>query len=420
MPIVISLPTLVPSPVSVPAASALHVVLLEGIDPSAASTFREAGFASVTCLAHAPTGAALADALQGAHLLGVRSGTQLTEAVLQSAPSLLGIGCFCIGTNQVDLPAATRLGVPVFNAPFSNTRSVAELVLAHIIYLLRGIPLRNADLHRGLWVKSAEASYEVRGKTLGLVGYGHIGSQVGVLAEQLGMVVLFVDTEAKLPFGNAKEVANLPALLAQADVVSLHVPQTLETQGMFGAEQIAQMKPGSHLINASRGTVVDIDALAVALDTQHLHGAAVDVFPQEPRGNETGFDSPLTRFDNVVLTPHIAGSTREAQANIGKEVATKLVRYALNGSTIAAVNFPKVALPAQAGRKRLLHIHHNTPGVLAQLNALLSAAGANIAAQYLSTHGEMGYVVVDVEGAADLPALDRLCAIPGTVRCRWV
>jgi D-3-phosphoglycerate dehydrogenase len=293
-------------------------------------------------------------------------------------------------------------------------------VLAHIIYLLRGIPQRNADLHCGVWVKSSANSYEVRGKTLGVVGYGHIGSQVGVLAEQLGMVVVFHDTEARLPFGNARSMSSLSALLAEADVVSLHVPESPETVGLMGERQLSEMKPGSHLINASRGTVVDIEALADALQRRHLHGAAIDVFPVEPRGNDTVFDSPLRRFDNVILTPHIGGSTREAQVNIGREVATKLVRYSSNGSTISAVNFPEVALPALAPGKRLLHIHKNTPGVLAKLNALLSSKDINIAAQYLGTNSEMGYVVVDVSDADELQSLADVCAVGGAIQCRVV
>jgi D-3-phosphoglycerate dehydrogenase / 2-oxoglutarate reductase len=306
----------------------------------------------------------------------------------------------------------------VFNAPFSNTRSVAELVLAEVIMLMRGIPEKNAILHRGGWVKSAAHSYEVRGKTLGIIGYGHIGTQIGVLAEQLGMRVVFNDIEAKLPLGNAREVASLHELLALSDVVSLHVPETPQTHLLIGAAELAAMKPGSHLINASRGTVVDIDALTAALESRHLHGAAIDVFPVEPQGNDAVFTSPLTKFDNVILTPHIGGSTSEAQVNIGTEVAAKLVRYGNNGSTTSAVNFPEVALPEHTGRSRLLHIHHNVPGVLAQVNERLSAAGINIAAQYLSTFEDLGYVVIDVDSAASQLALDELCSVPGTIRCR--
>lgn len=398
--------------------AALKAVLLEGIHPSAVDALRHAGYTQVITHAKALAGEELQAALADAHFVGIRSRTQLTADVLQRAPQLAAIGCFCIGTNQVDLKAAMRLGIPVFNAPFSNTRSVAELVLAQIIMLMRGIPEKNAILHRGGWVKSAAHSYEVRGKTLGIVGYGHIGTQIGVLAEQLGMQVLFRDIEAKLPLGNAREMPSLEALLAAADVVSLHVPETPLTHNLMGAAQLAAMKPGSHLINASRGTVVDIDALAAALERRHLHGAAIDVFPVEPQGNDAVFTSPLTRFDNVILTPHIGGSTSEAQVNIGKEVAAKLIRYSGNGSTTSAVNFPEVALPEHTGRSRLLHIHKNVPGVLAHVNERLSAAGINIAAQYLSTSEEVGYVVIDVDSAASQSALAELRAVPATIRCR--
>ncbi|HJV63963.1 MAG TPA: phosphoglycerate dehydrogenase [Albitalea sp.] len=398
--------------------SDLLVVLLEGIHPSAVDAMRREGYTRIATHAKALSGPALLEAIAEAHFVGVRSRTQLTGEVLQHAPRLAAVGCFCIGTNQVDLAAALRRGIPVFNAPFSNTRSVAELVLAEIIMLMRGIPLKNAHQHRGGWVKSAEGSYEVRGKTLGIVGYGHIGTQIGVLAEQLGMSVVFHDIEAKLPLGNARPAAGLDELLDVADVVSLHVPETPQTRNMIGAGQLARMKAGSHLINASRGTVVDIDALTDALESKHLHGAAIDVFPVEPQGNDSAFVSALTRFDNVILTPHIGGSTAEAQVNIGKEVAAKLIRYGNNGSTTSTVNFPEVALPEHTGRSRLLHIHRNVPGVLAHVNERLSAAGINIAAQYLSTNEEVGYVVVDVDSAASQLALDELSAVPDTIRCR--
>jgi D-3-phosphoglycerate dehydrogenase len=398
--------------------SDLKIVLLEGIHASAVEALRRDGYTRIVAHAKALAGAELVEAVVDAHFLGIRSRTRLTAEVLRQAPRLATIGCFCIGTNQVDLKAAMRLGVPVFNAPFSNTRSVAELVLAQLIMLMRGIPEKNAILHRGGWVKSAAHAYEVRGKTLGIVGYGHIGTQIGVLAEQLGMSVVYRDIEARLPLGNAREMASLDELLQAADIVSLHVPETPETVNMIGARQLAAMKPGSHLINASRGSVVDIEALAAALESRHLHGAAIDVFPLEPQGNDSAFVSPLTRFDNVILTPHIGGSTSEAQVNIGKEVAAKLIRYGNNGSTTSAVNFPEVALPEHTGRSRLLHIHRNVPGVLAHVNERLSSAGVNIAAQYLSTNEEVGYVVIDVDAATRLPALSELCAVPATIRCR--
>ena len=396
----------------------LKFVLLEGIHPSALEVLERDGYTNVQTHAKALAGDELVDAIADAHFVGIRSRTHLTESVLARAPKLTAVGAFCIGTNQIDLKAAARRGIPVFNAPFSNTRSVAELVLAEIIMLMRGIPEKNAILHRGGWVKSAANSYEVRGKTLGIIGYGHIGTQIGVLAEQLGMRVVFYDIEAKLPLGNARQVATLPELLAQSDVVSLHVPETPATRNMIGAEQFAQMKPGSHLINASRGTVVDIDALVDALERKHVLGAAIDVFPVEPQGNDSRFESPLTRFENVILTPHIGGSTSEAQENIGREVATKLVRYSNNGSTVSAVNFPEVSLPEHTGKCRLLHIHHNVPGVMAHVNERLSAAGINIAAQYLQTREDVGYVVVDVDASASQIALSELCAVEGTIRCR--
>ncbi len=396
----------------------LKFVLLEGIHPSAVDALNADGYTNVVTSPRALGGDELKAQLADAHFLGIRSRTFLTAEVFADAPKLAAVGCFCIGTNQVDLSAAMLRGIPVFNAPFSNTRSVAELVLAELILLMRGIPEKNAILHRGGWVKSAANSHEVRGKTLGIVGYGHIGTQIGVLAEHLGMTVVFHDIEAKLPLGNARQAASLDALLQVADVVSLHVPETPQTQNMIGEAQIARMKKGSHLINASRGTVVDIAALTDALESKHLLGAAIDVFPVEPAGNDAVFTSPLTEFDNVILTPHIGGSTAEAQANIGREVAAKLIRYSNNGSTTSAVNFPEVALPEHAGRSRLLHIHRNVPGVLARVNEKLSEAGINIAGQYLRTNDVVGYVVIDVDQATGDAALSALCAVPDTIRCR--
>lgn len=396
----------------------LRFVLLEGIHQSATDALVADGYTQIDARPRALSGADLIEAIAGAHFVGIRSRTQLTEAVLAEADKLVAIGCFCIGTNQVDLDAAARRGIPVFNAPFSNTRSVAELVLAEIIMLMRGIPAKNALLHRGGWMKSAADAWEVRGKTLGIVGYGHIGTQIGVLAEQLGMAVAFHDIEPKLSLGNARPVDSLERLLATADVVSLHVPDTPATRNMIDARALAAMKPGGFLINASRGKVVDIDALVEALDSGHLRGAAIDVFPSEPKSNDEPFVSPLTRFDNVILTPHIGGSTAEAQANIGREVAAKLIRYSNNGSTISAVNFPEVSLPEHAGMCRVLHIHKNVPGMLARINERFSAAGINIAGQYLQTNAQVGYVVIDVDAAASQFAFDELSAIEGTIRCR--
>ena len=396
----------------------LKFLLLEGIHPSAVEVLKRDGYEQVETHAQALVGDDLIAAISNAHFVGLRSRTRLSAEVLERAPKLVAIGCFCIGTNQVDLAAAARLGIPVFNAPFSNTRSVAELVLGEIIMLLRGIPHKNAVQHRGGWEKSAAHSYEARGKTLGIVGYGHIGTQIGVLAEHLGMSVLYYDIEPKLALGNARPVASLEALLGAADVVSLHVPETPATHNMIAAAQLAQMRPGSYLVNAARGTVVDIDALVAALDAKHLLGAAIDVFPVEPKGNDDPFVSPLTRFDNVILTPHIGGSTAEAQASIGAEVAVKLLRYSNNGSTSSAVNFPEVSLPAHAGKSRLLHIHKNVPGVLARINERFSVAGINIAAQFLQTSGDIGYVVIDVDTDASQVALDQIASIEGTIRCR--
>ncbi len=396
----------------------LRFVLLEGIHASAVQALAEDGYANVETHAKALSGDELIRAIEGAHFIGIRSRTQITEEVLAHAPKLSAIGCFCIGTNQVDLDAAARRGIPVFNAPFSNTRSVAELVLGEMIMLMRDIPAKNAKLHRGQWDKSASGAYEVRGKTLGIIGYGHIGTQVGILAEQLGMTVLYHDIENKLPLGNARRAASLNVLLSVSDVVTLHVPETPATKDMIGAAQLAAMKPASLLINASRGTVVDIDALAAALESRHLSGAAIDVFPTEPKGNDASFASPLTRFDNVILTPHIGGSTAEAQANIGGEVAAKLIRYSNNGSTVSAVNFPEVALPEHAGKCRLLHIHRNVPGIIANINERFSRAGINITSQYLQTNAHVGYVVIDVEATASQVALEELAAIEGTIRCR--
>ena len=398
----------------------IKIVLLEGIHPSAVEAFHAAGYAQVELYDKALPRAELFEAIADAHVVGLRSRTQLDAEAISHTRRLLAVGCFCIGTNQVDLRQARELGVPVFNAPYSNTRSVAELVIAEAIVLMRRVPERNAECHLGGWAKSADGSYEVRGKTLGIVGYGHIGTQVGVLAEALGMHVLFHDIEAKLALGNAAPAQDLGDLLARADVVTLHVPQTPATAGMIGKAEIARMRRGAMLINASRGNVVDIEALASALREKHLSGAAVDVFPEEPKGRGEEFRSPLREFDNVLLTPHVGGSTQEAQLNIGTEVASKLVRYSDNGSTLSAVNFPEVSLPEHAGSRRLLHIHHNVPGVLSRINDVFSQGGVNINGQYLQTDGDLGYVVIDVSASEEQSESlrERLSAIPGTIRTR--
>lgn len=396
----------------------IRFLLLEGVHQSAVETLKADGYTNIEYLKTSLPEAQLLERIADAHFVGIRSRTQLTRRVFENAPRLIAAGCFCIGTNQVDLEAAQEHGVAVFNAPFSNTRSVAELVIAEAILLLRGIPEKSAACHRGGWLKSASGSYEIRGKTLGVIGYGSIGSQVSVLAESLGMKVRFYDVVAKLPLGNASQARSLEALLAAADIVSLHVPETAATQNMIGAAQIAQMKKGAILINASRGTVVDIDALAAALRERHLSGTAIDVFPQEPRSNEEEFVSPLREFDNAILTPHIGGSTQEAQENIGVEVAEKLVKYSDNGTTTSSVNFPEVALPAHENVHRLLHVHRNTPGVLTAINQVFSSHNINISSQYLQTNDKVGYVVVDIDADYSELALQQLRSIEGTIRCR--
>ncbi|MEI2783770.1 MAG: phosphoglycerate dehydrogenase [Candidatus Competibacter sp.] len=401
--------------------SKIKILLLEGIHASAVDAFRADGYTNIESHAKALSEPKLLEAIADSYFVGIRSATQLTARIFENAPRLIGVGCFCIGTNQVDLGAAQDRGVPVFNAPFSNTRSVAELVLAEVVLLMRGIPQRNALAHRGGWVKTATGSHEARGKCLGIVGYGHIGTQVGLLAEALGMRVVYYDIETKLTLGNAQPLPSLDSLLEVADVVTLHVPETPQTHRMIGAEQLARMKPGTRLINAARGTVVDIDALVAALESKHLAGAAIDVFPAEPKGNDDEFVSPLRRFDNVLLTPHVGGSTEEAQQNIGLEVAGKLLKYSNNGSTISSVNFPEVTLPEHPGKHRLLHIHRNQPGVLSQINAIFSELHINIAGQYLQTNPRIGYVVIDVDGGESAETLElkkRLKAVAGTIRTR--
>ena len=400
----------------------LNVVLLEGIHDTAVEVFEDAGFERIEQVKTALEGERLREKLRHAHLVGIRSRTQLDIHALAGSTELRAIGCFCIGTNQVDINAAMMRGVPVFNAPFSNTRSVAELVLAEAIMLLRDIPRKNAQAHRGTWLKSAAGSFEVRGKNLGIVGYGHIGSQIGLLAEALGMRVFFYDVETKLALGNATPAKNLHALLQQCDVVTCHVPDTADTRNMMGAQALAKMRDGAVLLNASRGTVVDIDALCVELRSGRLGGAALDVFPREPRSPGERFESPLQGIDNVILTPHVGGSTEEAQESIGVEVAEKLVKFTRNGSTVSAVNFPEVTLPPHQGSYRLLHIHRNRPGVMASLNAVFSDSGINISGEFLQTNSAVGYVVVDfdVSNDFDLGRLEHLKRIDGTLRARIV
>ena len=398
----------------------IRVLLLEGINDSAVALMQASGYTNLVRLPKALDREALHEAIRGVHILGIRSRTQLDEAAFAHADRLLAVGCFSVGTNQVDLAAARARGIPVFNAPFSNTRSVAELVIGEIVMLLRRITPRSVGAHAGEWDKSATGSVEVRGKTLGIVGYGNIGTQLSTLAEAMGMRVIFYDHTDKLRHGNTEPTESLGDLLAQADVVSLHVPETDATANMIGAGEIAQMKRGAYLINNARGTVVDLDALAAALASGHLAGAAVDVFPKEPGSNAERFVSPLQGLPNVILTPHIGGSTQEAQERIGSEVARKLVDYSDIGSTVGAVNFPQVQLPARPTGTRFIHVQRNLPGMLGRLNDVFARSGINIAAQFYQTDGEVGYVVLETDaGTADAEALlEQIRAVEGTIRAR--
>ena len=398
----------------------MKFLLLEGVHQNALDTLHEGGFVEIDDVRTALPENEIIERIQQINYLGIRSRSQITERIIESAPQLRAIGCFCIGTNQVDVNAARDRGIPVFNAPFANTRSVAELVLAEAVMLMRDIPRKNARAHAGEWLKSASGSFEIRGKHLGIVGYGHIGSQVGLLAESLGMRVFYYDVESKLAYGNATPVRSMSALLETSDVVTLHVPETASTINMIGAEQLAKMRRGAALINASRGSVVDIEALCEALDTGHLCGAALDVFPSEPKSNADLFESPLRRFDNVILTPHVGGSTEEAQQSIGTEVAEKLVRFQKNGSTVSAVNFPEVSLPPHERTYRLLHIHRNQPGVMAQLNQVFSESGINIEAQYLQSSERIGFCIVDFDIGErfDAQKLEQIKRVDGTLRAR--
>lgn len=398
----------------------LNVLLLEGIHPVAEQALVDAGH-SVRRVAGALKEDELIAQLEGVHVLGIRSKTNVTKKVLDApqARSLLTIGAFCIGTNQVALEHAMKKGVCVFNAPFSNTRSVAELVIAEIVSLSRELGDRVQEMHTGVWRKTASGSREVRGKTLGVVGYGHIGTQVGILAEFFGMRVLFYDVAAKLPLGNARVVGSLDALLQESDFVTLHVPETPQTKNLIGLRELALMKKGACLINASRGTVVDIDALADALKRNHLHGAAVDVFPEEPEASETkGFKTPLQGLHNVILTPHVGGSTMEAQESIGKEVSASLIRYADSGNTGSSVNFPHCELGATPGTWRLTHVHQNVPGVLRDVNRVIGDAGANIHAQLLSTNSDIGYLMIDLDSNVVEQVVQGLKTLGTTIHAR--
>lgn len=399
----------------------IPVLLLEGIHDNAINSFKSAGYENIELLATALEGQDLIDKLKDFKIVGLRSRTQMTKEVIESSPHLMSIGCFCIGTNQVDLDAAQHAGITVFNAPFSNTRSVAELVLAEAILLIRNVIDKNAKAHRGEWEKSATNAHESRNKTIGIIGYGHIGMQLGILAENIGMKVFFHDVEEKLPLGNASQVKNLKTLLEISDVVSLHVPDLPSTINLISTKEISQMKDNSVLINASRGKVVDINALVEALKSKKLKGAAIDVFPSEPSSKSEVFESELTKFDNVFLTPHIGGSTIEAQANIANEVAAKLIKYSDNGSTLNAVNFPELSLPVVANSHRILHIHRNIPGIINEVNKILADKNINVDGQYLRTLGDIGYVVMDVQAASNEDTIDllsKLKQIDATIRAR--
>ena len=394
-----------------------RVALFEAVHPVAATILQEHGF-TVDSMNHSPSAQELADLAKTSTLIGVRSKTKLSAQLLRASPELTAIGCFCIGTDQVDASAAA-LGIPIFNAPFSNTRSVAEMTLAEIICLSRSLFQKSSQLHVGRWDKSSKNSREVRGRTLGIIGYGHIGSQLSVLAESLGMRVVYFDTARKLALGNAQSLPTLDAVLATADFVSLHVPDIASTRGLIGAAQLKQMKPGAMLVNNSRGKVVDLVALAAALKSGHVGGAAVDVFPEEPAENGAGFSTPLAGLPNVILTPHIGGSTEEAQEAIAVDVAEKLARFWTQGGTAASVNFPQVDLPnMRSGQVRILHVHQNVPGVLSKMHTLLAQAGVNINAEHLQSDQNTSYVILDVDAFQDTNIMNALRTLPETIRMR--
>jgi D-3-phosphoglycerate dehydrogenase len=395
----------------------IKILLLENIHPVAIEALRAEGFEVEAAKAALPE-AELAQRVRDVHLLGIRSKTQVTPGVLDEAPGLLAVGAFCIGTNQIALRHANRRGVPAFNAPFSNTRSVAELIIAEIVMLSRHVGDRVREVHDGRWRKVSAGSHEVRGRTLGIVGYGHIGSQVGVLAESFGMRVVFHDISAKLPMGNNRAMPRLADVLEIADFVTLHVPETPGTRDLIGAEELARMKQGACLLNASRGSVVAIDALADAIRRGHLGGAAVDVYPEEPEGNSDGFASPLRGLPNVILTPHIGGSTEEAQEAIGREVSAALIKYVNTGTTTSAVNFPHMELPLEPGAHRILNVHRNVPGVLRDINRIVSDHEANIRAQVLSTDADIGYLLMDLDQDVSQDVKRGIAALSTSIKTR--
>lgn len=395
----------------------IKILLLENIHESAVENFKVDGF-DVEKLSGSLSEKDLLARARDIHVLGIRSKTQIPSSFFESAKKLLGVGCFCIGTNQVDLEQAKKSGVPVFNAPYSNTRSVAEMVIAEIIMLSRRLGDRNNDLHQGIWNKNSKNSFEVRGKTLGIVGYGNIGTQVGVLAESLGLKVLFFDVLTKMPIGNSRAMESLSALLSASDFVTLHVPETDSTKNLMNSETLKQMRKGAFLINASRGSVVDLKALAKEVETGHLAGCAVDVYPEEPLSNTPHFRSELQKLPNVILTPHIGGSTEEAQENIGKEVSDFLIRFINRGETTLAVNFPQADLVDRKEAHRILNVHHNIPGVLAEINAIMSALGANIQGQQLSTDSEIGYLIMDVDKNLSDQVKDQIANLSTSIKTR--
>jgi len=396
----------------------INILFLENISDAAVKHFVDAGYASVRKLTKALSEDDLVKEIKDIHLLGIRSKTQITPKVLEAAKKLQAIGCFCIGVNQVDLKTARNHGVVVFNAPYSNTRSVAELVIGASIMLIRRIPDKSKAAHNGLWMKEAKGSYELRGKTMGIIGYGNIGTQVSVLAEALGMKVIFYDIVTKLPLGNAEAIKSLKDLVGQSDIITLHVPETAQTKNLVNKSLIKQFKKGSILLNYARGEVVDLDALAKAIEEGNIAGAGIDVYPWEPEKNGDKFNTPLQNLPNVLLTPHIGGSTEEAQENIGEDVSTKLFQYLEMGITIGSHTVPPLSLPQQSGTHRLLHIHRNVPGVLSEINTELSRNNINILAQYLKTNDDIGYVVLDVDKKLSSQALDLLKQVKNTIKTR--
>jgi len=400
--------------------SKIKILLLENISDSAIEELKQSGYAEIRRLSGALSKADLIREIRGVHILGIRSKTQITENAIEKADKLLAIGAFCIGINQVDLKAATEKGVAVFNAPYSNTRSVAELVIGLCVMLIRKISDKNIAAHKGVWLKDATGSYELRGKTLGIIGYGNIGSQVSVMAEALGMNVVYYDVLTKLPHGNAKQIRDLKELLKQSNIVTLHVPSDATTRNMINDETLAAMRKGSVFINYSRGDVVDLDALKKHIETGAIGGAAIDVFPQEPEKNGDPFSTVLQNLPNVILTPHIGGSTEEAQANIGLDVTAKLINYLELGTSNGSHTVPELNLPPQAGTHRILHIHQNIPGVLSEINSRLSEKGINILGQYLKTNEEIGYVILDIDTKLSREAFEILREVKGTIKTRMV